>query len=657
VGIFLEDHYYNHSDAAVVFKRVDYQSGETRYIYHGNDGTTMPWNDTAQLDYSKAYVREVVIRTILNVCRQFPIVRFDAAMTLAKRHVQRLWFPLPGSGDGIPSRAGRGMTREEFDRLHPQEFWREVVDRAAVEAPDCLLLAEAFWMLEGYFVRTLGMHRVYNSAFMHMLRDEDNAKYRYLIKETLEFDPQILQRYVNFMNNPDEKTAVEQFGKGDKYFGVTIMLATLPGLPMIGHGQVEGYGEKYGMEYRRAKWDEQPDVGLIDHHARMVFPVFHKRYLFSAVEHFYLYDFMAPEGHVNENVFAYSNRCGDELAMVIYHNRHADASGWIRNSVGHLVKDQGVRVTSLAETLGLTGAENEFLIMWDHISGQEFLRSGKQIREEGLFVTIGKYQCQLLWNMRIVSDVDGTYARVHHELQGRGAEDIETLCREQKHAPIIHLFCEAVTAAISAEEEVAAAAAERFYEATALPLKEAMKQHLAVQERLRDCCVQVESADPVDMSIFEIIPLLTPWEIHEPGFAWLDRWCLRRTFVHTIEQMGIPNVATFLDAMSFVREHPDIGIDDLFHREEARGIIDINEWENVEYFSREKFQIASMLIALANPSVQNLGLHWIHAEIADYQVAKMLILADKISEASLDEPTAALTEEIKDSPLATEEET
>jgi len=32
--------------------------------------------------------------------------------------------------------------------------------------------------MEGYFVRTLGMHRVYNSAFMNMLRDEENANYR-----------------------------------------------------------------------------------------------------------------------------------------------------------------------------------------------------------------------------------------------------------------------------------------------------------------------------------------------------------------------------------------------------------------------------------------------------------------------------------------------
>ena len=144
----------------------------------------------------------------------------------------------------------------------PAEFWREVVDRVAAEAPDTLLLAEAFWLLEGYFVRTLGMHRVYNSAFMHMLRDEDNAGYRSVIRETVAFDTRILGRYVNFMNNPDERTAIDQFGSGDKYVGVATLLATLPGLPMFGHGQVEGFGEKYGMEFRRAMLDERPDPDL-----------------------------------------------------------------------------------------------------------------------------------------------------------------------------------------------------------------------------------------------------------------------------------------------------------------------------------------------------------------------------------------------------------
>ena len=77
------------------------------------------------------------------------------------------------------------MSDEEFNRIMPEEFWREVVDRVAVEVPGTLLLAEAFWLMEGYFVRTLGMHRVYNSAFMNMMRDEENAKYRSVIKNTL----------------------------------------------------------------------------------------------------------------------------------------------------------------------------------------------------------------------------------------------------------------------------------------------------------------------------------------------------------------------------------------------------------------------------------------------------------------------------------------
>ena len=354
----LEDHYWNDSDAAVTFKRFDRASGEARYVYHGNDGTSFPWNDTAQLDFLKPEVREAVIQAILAVARRFPVIRFDAAMVLAKKHIERLWWPEPGSGGGIPSRAEFGsMPKAEFDRRMPAEFWREVVDRVAAEVPDTLLLAEAFWLLEGYFVRTLGMHRVYNSAFMHMLRDEDNAGYRRVIKETLEFDPEILKRYVNFMSNPDEATAVEQFGKGDKYFGVAMLLATLPGLPMLGHGQIEGFGEKYGMEFRRATLDERPDEWLVARHEREIFPLLHRRGQFAEAEDFLLYDFVTEGGGVDENVFAYSNGSGPARSLVVYHNRFGSTSGWIRDSVAYALKQgdgskRQVRRT-LAEGMGL----------------------------------------------------------------------------------------------------------------------------------------------------------------------------------------------------------------------------------------------------------------------------------------------------------------
>ena len=126
--VHLEDGYWNQSDAAVVFRHRDRHTGQVRYIYHGNDGTQMPWNDTAQLDYTNPETREAVIQSLLNVARRFPIIRLDAAMTLARKHVQRLWFPPPGGGGAIPSRAEHGLTQEDFGQRVPREFWVEVVD-------------------------------------------------------------------------------------------------------------------------------------------------------------------------------------------------------------------------------------------------------------------------------------------------------------------------------------------------------------------------------------------------------------------------------------------------------------------------------------------------------------------------------------------------
>ena len=422
VGIYLEDHYYDKTDAAVVFQRRDHQTGDVRYVYHGNDGTSFPWNDTAQLDYLKAEVREAVIQTILHVARNFPVIRFDAAMTLAKKHIQRLWFPEPGSGGAIPSRAEHGMTREEFDAAIPNEFWREVVDRVAAEVPDTLLLAEAFWMLEGYFVRTLGMHRVYNSAFMHMLRDEDNAKYRMAIKNTLEFDPQILKRYVNFMNNPDEKTAIEQFGNGDKYFGVATVLSTLPGLPMFGHGQIEGFREKYGMEFRKPKWDETPDEGLIAGHAWKIFPILHRRYLFADVEQFFLFDLFTAEGHVDENVFAYSNVFNDERGLVLYHNRFADTRGWVKTSAAYLDKATGdLRQKSLAEALGLPF--EGYVIFKDFVTHLEYIRSCEELWQNGLYVELHAYQHHVFMDWRFVDDE--RWHDIYVALNGAGVESMQ----------------------------------------------------------------------------------------------------------------------------------------------------------------------------------------------------------------------------------------
>lgn len=435
VSLFLEDHYYSKDDCSVVFKRVDNQTGDTRYIYHGNDGTGLPWNDTAQIDFLNPTAREAVMQEILHVAQNFPIIRFDAAMVLAKKSIRRLWYPEPGHGGDIATRSETGLSTQQFNDAIPNEFWREVVDRVAAECPDTLLLAEAFWMMEGYFVRTLGMHRVYNSAFMNMLKKEENQKYRETVKNTITFDPQVLKRYVNFMNNPDEETAIAQFGDGDKYFGVCTLMITMPGLPMFGHGQIEGFTEKYGMEYTKAYKDEKPSQYLVDRHWHDIFPLMKKRYLFSGVDNFLFYD-LWEDGHVNENVFAYSNGAGDERAVVFYNNKYDRAAGWIKQSDPYAVKtgngDEVVmKSLSISEGLNLSAEDDKYCIFQEHRSRLWFIRKSSEVCEKGLFVMLNGFEYQVYLNVHQVSDeADGRYRILCDFLGGRGCEDIETAWQE-----------------------------------------------------------------------------------------------------------------------------------------------------------------------------------------------------------------------------------
>jgi glycosidase len=442
ISLHIEDGYWERRDAAVVFKHYDHRDGRTRFIYHGNDGTSTPWNDTAQLDYLNPEVREAVIGTILHVARMFPIIRFDAAMTLAKKHYQRLWYPQPGH-HGVPSRAEHGLSRDQFDSAMPEEFWRQVVDRVATEVPDTLLLAEAFWLMEGYFVRTLGMHRVYNSAFMNMLKMEENSKYRQTVKNVLEFNPQVLQRFVNFMNNPDEKTALEQFGKESKYIGACVLLVTMPGLPMLGHGQVEGFHEKYGMEYKKAYWDEKVDEHLVREHERRIFPLMRRRWLFSGADSFTFYDFHTG-GHVNEDVFAYSNRAGEHRALVIYHNRFASITGWIKGSTSIAVNtDSGTQLhrTDLGRALGFKGDGRHYYVFRDYADGLEYIRNGRELCNQGFHIGLGPYDYHVFLDFREIWDDEyGTWGKLCHQLEGRGVAEMDDEVKQIRYAGLIDIF-------------------------------------------------------------------------------------------------------------------------------------------------------------------------------------------------------------------------
>ena len=237
--IYLEDHYYDQTQTSVVFKRVDTATGNTRYIYHGNDGTSFVWNDTAQLDFSRLDVRQAVTQTILAVARKFPIIRFDAAMTLAREHIHRLWFP-------ETDRQGRHSVtlRAWHDpaRVRCGSSERVLAGGGGSCGGGCARYAARRGLLDdGRLLRAHTGHASRRQLGLHAHaagRGEPGSTAS--DQEHARVDPQILKRHVNFMSNPDEETAIDQFGTDDKYFGVCTVLATLPGLPMFAHGQMDG---------------------------------------------------------------------------------------------------------------------------------------------------------------------------------------------------------------------------------------------------------------------------------------------------------------------------------------------------------------------------------------------------------------------------------
>jgi glycosidase len=249
------------------------------------------------------------------------------------------------------------------------------------QAPDTLLLAEAFWLMEGYFAHGLGMHRVYNSDFMHAMADERNAEFRQRLKSILAFEPRLLTRQVNFLSTPDEESARNRFGSQDKYFGAATLLATLPGTPMFAHGQVDGLRERYSMDSRQPQVEESPDAALAARHLRQVAPLLRRRDLFAGVEHFRIYDAADQAGAQMEEVFAFSNRGGGQRALVAFNNSPKACTALIP--------------AELVAGLGLDAATH-----WrgrELMGDTDFNWESSAIEMNGLRLQLDAYQTQVYW--------------------------------------------------------------------------------------------------------------------------------------------------------------------------------------------------------------------------------------------------------------------
>jgi hypothetical protein len=222
---------------------------------------------------------------------------------------------------------------------------------------------------------------------------------------------------------------------------------------MLGHGQVQGFGEQYGMEFRRAMLDEKPDPWLVERHEREIFPLLHRRAWFAEASDFLLYDLVTPSGVVDEAVLAYSNGSGRQRSLVIYHTRFGSTSGTIRTSVKGGDGSKRVVRRSLAQGLGLPNDPAAFTAFRDARTGLEYLRSSRELWEHGLAISLDAYATNVFWEFRDIWDgVSGQWARLAARLGGAGVQSLDDALRELQlepiHGPFRAIFADGVTVAV-----------------------------------------------------------------------------------------------------------------------------------------------------------------------------------------------------------------
>ena len=174
-----------------------------------------------------------------------------------------------------------------------------------------------------------------------------------------------------------------------------------------------------------------------------------RRYLFSGSDNFRLYDLQSANGNIHEQVLAYSNRSGNERALVFFNNSYEQTAGWVHTSSQNLVKhpngDKSLVREDLLCALNLDAEPGDYILFYELRAKLWYIRRRTSLQQDGLFVSLGGYQSQVFLNWHALADNEyGHWSRLCQELDGRGVENLnhafEDLFLHDLHQAFTALF-------------------------------------------------------------------------------------------------------------------------------------------------------------------------------------------------------------------------
>jgi hypothetical protein len=192
------------------------------------------------------------------------------------------------------------------------------------------------------------------------------------------------------------------------------------------------------MEYYRPRYDESPDPWLVERHQREIAPLLKRRWVFAESHDFLLYDFFESSGSVDENVYAYSNRAGNERALIVFNNRYGETHGTVHNSAAYADKGSSqLRQRRIHDGFGFDPHSGAILSWRDSLTGLEYLRRARDVAERGITFHLHAYQCHVLmdWHEKWAS-AEKPWDRLCDQLNGRGVPSLEDALVELELEPV-----------------------------------------------------------------------------------------------------------------------------------------------------------------------------------------------------------------------------
>ncbi len=214
---------------------------------NGKDPYFPSWTDSAQINAFSSEARQKAINTLLNIAEQCDGVRCDMAMLMTNRVFSQTWGERAGT---IPEK----------------EFWVEVIQAVREKFSNFKFLAEVYWNME-WELQQEGFDFCYDKTlYDRMIHDNAQA-----IRTHLQAEWDYQRKLVRFIENHDEKRALEVFGK-EKSRTAAIIALTLPGARLIHEGQMRGYKIKLPVQLGR-RIIEEDNSNLMDFYKRLLIAI------------------------------------------------------------------------------------------------------------------------------------------------------------------------------------------------------------------------------------------------------------------------------------------------------------------------------------------------------------------------------------------------